>query len=546
VIKLSRPSTTAVTLAAFFALTASAHANELLVNSSADSAPAADASCTLREAVNVANGLALSPECGTGSANPADLDTIRFTPAVTAIDLGGPSGQNTQLSLTTNINIVGPGVTVTNSSPASATGRIFQIAVGDAVTISGLQITGGDVAGSPNAVGGGIHNSGTLTLTDVRVAGNTVTATSSGAIGPNAVGAGIYGEQAGSLALDRVVVEDNEVKATSASGTDNGGLAYGGGIASEGPLTLDRTTVDGNEAVLENSAGTGSYLAYGGGIGQGVLSAVTARRSTVSRNSARATSSTPANMTAEGGGISIITSPAPEHRVELSTISGNTITASAVGATPILRGGGIATGVNNPVTVVGSTIADNGPDPAAPLSGANVSGAGAVDFLNTIIADPRGGPTSENCDATAGSDGFNLDEDGSCDLTSLSQTDQVGDPGLGPLTGNGGLTETMLPSSPAVIDQGEDDETVGGDQRELTRPVDLPGAPNGQGDNADIGAVEIQLPVVTPPGTTPSGASAGTVPGPTGQRAAALKKCKKVKSKKKRKKCRKRAQQLPL
>jgi hypothetical protein len=105
----------------------------------------------------------------------------------------------------------------------------------------------------------------------------------------------------------------------------------------------------------------------------------------------------------------------------------------------------------------------------------------------------------------------------------------------------------MLPSSPAVIDQGEDDETVGGDQRELTRPVDLPAAVNGQGDNADIGAVEIQLPVVTPPVvTTPSTGAVGTVAGPTGERAAALKKCKKKKSKKKRKKCRKRAKKLPL
>jgi DNA-binding beta-propeller fold protein YncE len=53
---------------------------------------------------------------------------------------------------------------------------------------------------------------------------------------------------------------------------------------------------------------------------------------------------------------------------------------------------------------------------------------------------------------------------------------------------------------------------------------------------------EVVPPVTNPPGTTPPPAG----PGATGQRAAALKKCKKKKSAKARKKCKKKAKKLPV
>jgi hypothetical protein len=534
-----RVSIAAAAVALPLAFAANAQAGELLVDSSAD-VIVLDGACTLREAVQAANGN-IFPECGTPSngAGAAGKDTIRFVPAISDIDL---ATLNAQLAIASDTEIIGPGVEVTNSAPASAEGRIFTIASGDTVEISGLEITGGDVNGTGFVAGGAILSRGELTLRDVRIADSSATLTSTGNTPSSTFGGGIFSDQGGSLTLERVVIEDNKAEVTSNSASDLSAVSTGGGIYSEGPLTIDRTTVDDNNALVENTAGPDPALARGGGIFHGTAGALSVRRSTISRNSAAATSSVSADMSAEGGGIAIMTGLA-EHRIDLSTVSGNTLTATAPAATPTIEGGGLAAAAGISVTVISSTIADNGA--AAGASGANVSGANSFGFRNTILADPRGGPTADNCDELAGSEGFNLDDEGSCDLNHVSQTDLVGDPGLAALGDNGGPTETMLPSAPAAIDQGDDGEqTVNGDQRELARPVDLPSAGNGQGDNSDIGAVELQLPTPPAPPVTPV---TPMVPGATetGQRAAALKSCKKKKSKAKRKRCRKKAQLLP-
>jgi CSLREA domain-containing protein len=534
-----RISAATVAVALPLAFAANAQAGDLLVDSPADAVAGSNGACTLREAVLAANGSTLFPECGTPSngSGAAGKDTIRFAPTITDIDL---ATVNTQLDIGSDVELIGPGVEVTNSAPASAEGRILKINAGSTVAISGVAITGGDVNGASFAAGGAINNWGNLTLTNVRIADSSATVISTGNTSPNAAGGGIYGDQGGSLTLDRVVVEDNQARVTSNSAADGLATATGGGIYSDGPLTLDRTTVDGNDALVANTAGADTSLASGGGIVQATVGALSVRRSTISRNSATSTSSVTSSLIAEGAGISIRTGLA-EHRVDLSTVSGNTLAATVPVGSPVIQGGGLAAGGGISVTVISSTIADNGA--AAGAEGANVSGGNSFGFRNTIIADPRGGPTADNCDELAGSEGFNLDDEGSCDLNHISQTDLVADPDLAALGDNGGPTETMLPSGPAVIDQGDDSEqSVLGDQRELGRPVDLPSAGNGQGDRSDVGAVEVQLPVT--PGNPPTPATGGTAE--TGQRAAALKKCKKKKTKAKRKRCRKRAQLLPL
>jgi hypothetical protein len=85
------------------------------------------------------------------------------------------------------------------------------------------------------------------------------------------------------------------------------------------------------------------------------------------------------------------------------------------------------------------------------------------------------------------------------------------------------------------------------DQRGLTRPVDIPTIANSTAtgaDGADMGAVEVQS--IPTGGGGPPAVGGSPPPGPTGQRGAALKKCKKKHSKKARRKCRKRAKRLPL
>jgi hypothetical protein len=114
------------------------------------------------------------------------------------------------------------------------------------------------------------------------------------------------------------------------------------------------------------------------------------------------------------------------------------------------------------------------------------------------------------------------------------------DPQLGPLAGNGGPTQTRLPSNTSPVVNKGSAFGVTTDQRGLSRPVVFPGVANSSAagaDGSDMGAVELQPP--------PAQA------GPTGQRAAALKKCKKKAkkkhwTKKRLKKCKRKARKLPV
>jgi predicted outer membrane repeat protein len=113
----------------------------------------------------------------------------------------------------------------------------------------------------------------------------------------------------------------------------------------------------------------------------------------------------------------------------------------------------------------------------------------------------------------------------------------TGNPMLGPLASNGGPSQTMalLTGSP-LLNAGN--ALTPGSGGSACDGVDQRGFPRGGGAGVcDIGAFEAQ-PVPPAPITSASA--------PTGQRAAALKKCKKKKSAKKRKKCKKKAKLLPV
>jgi hypothetical protein len=143
----------------------------------------------------------------------------------------------------------------------------------------------------------------------------------------------------------------------------------------------------------------------------------------------------------------------------------------------------------------------NGPDTGTD-NNANLApafGGTPMTLKNTIVADPRGGPTSGNCDGAVTSSGFNIDSGTSCGLASQTTTDHSStNPALGALADNGGPTETILPlpGSPAIdkgSSVGQSDATH--DQRGLPRPVDSPTVADvAGGDGSDIGAVEAQRP----------------------------------------------------
>jgi hypothetical protein len=141
-------------------------------------------------------------------------------------------------AISDDLTVTGPGSDQLDISGAN-TYRVFTVNSGQAVTITGLTVRDGHIAG----VGGGIWSAGTLYLEDVRI----VDSTASG-LWPSGNGGGVYISQ-GSVTLSGTLVSSN-----SASQSGGGVYVYGGSA------TL------GGTHVLSNSAdhyGGGVYV-YGG------------------------------------------------------------------------------------------------------------------------------------------------------------------------------------------------------------------------------------------------------------------------------------------
>jgi hypothetical protein len=201
----------------------------------------------------------------------AGADTIDFTGSIfkdaVPDQITLTSGQ---LNINSDITITGTGASKLSISGNNAS-RVFGIAGASKVTISGLSITQGkESAGA----GGGIVNSGTLTLKNSIVSGNTAD-----------FGGGIY--NGGTLTLKNSIISGNTADfgggiynyinstLTLNNSTISGNTAdffNGGGIFNSGTLTLNNSTVSGNTATT-----------YGGGIfnNRGTL---TVNNSTVSGN----------------------------------------------------------------------------------------------------------------------------------------------------------------------------------------------------------------------------------------------------------------------
>jgi CSLREA domain-containing protein len=130
--------------------------------------------------------------------------------------------------------------------------RVFQI-LGSTVTISGLTIDNGHTGLHGDGYGGGIANSGTLTLNNCVIYGNQTETDSNF----RSLGGGIYND--GTLTMSNCTVEAN-VAYTNCT------TVFGGGIYNKGTLTMNSCTVDAN-SINEpcNLADLGEGLANVGG-----------------------------------------------------------------------------------------------------------------------------------------------------------------------------------------------------------------------------------------------------------------------------------------
>lgn len=441
---------------------------------------------SLREAINTANSNGRS-------------DTITFDlPANSPIRLGGqldigPDAGNALV-------IEGPGADQLSVS-GDASSRVFEVAIGANVTISGLTVTDGNAPGVPG-VGGGIVNWGTLTLSSSVVSSNRAASGGGGVYnggtmilndstvlgnstdGEVTEGGGIL--SVGVLKLNNSTVHDNYamfgggiyngggVATLNRSTVSGNGSDFGGGVYNEAALTLNGSTVSGNNAF------------YGGGILS--LGTLVVDSSTISGNSA-----------SDGGGLASDTDLMGEDAtLKNTTISGNSASETGGGVlntdgfmvienttitrntAPVGGGAGVASlGDTETVTEVGATIvsANNGTD---------------VDFVSI--------PSN-----SIQSQGSNIVGDGNAVNAFDEPGDQTGvnSPKLGALADNGGPTKThtLFKDSPAIDAVRPVPETVitAAKQQPCGATEDQRGVRRPQGIACDVGSFELRTVPKPPP-----------------------------------------------
>jgi predicted outer membrane repeat protein len=252
--------------------------------------------CTLRDAINIAQGGAASPGDGCATSGSGSPYMIEFS-VTGAISLG-----STLPPITRNLTITGPttspGITINGN-------HLFQVMVVDSdatLNLDDLTIADGN-AGDQQGGGIFVNPHGTLNVTDSTFSGNSAN-----------VGGGIS-DLGGTLNVTKCTFSGNSAQ----NGVVGGGAIFGGGL-----LSVTKSTFSGNNSVV------------GGGITIGGDASVT--KSTFSGNSA-----------VLGGGIYLDASD--KANVTNSTFSGNSATEA---------GGGIYKKVQSgSLTVTNSTFSGN-------------------------------------------------------------------------------------------------------------------------------------------------------------------------------------------
>lgn len=228
--------------------------------------------CSLREAVDAANGDTVVDTCPMGSGD----DVIRLGTGIyllangAAAEDANATGDLDALAGHGALTIEGTGATTISAQGLGD--RVLDIRPGATVTLRGVTITGG---APPSEDGGGLRNAGTLTLVDAAVVANRAADGAAGVLPSSGhAGGGIW--SSGALSLLRSTVSDN-VAGTGGRGDDGPGVngspgaggGPGGGIFATGALTIDRSRILRNHAGAGGRGGDGSIGGDGGDGGDG-------------------------------------------------------------------------------------------------------------------------------------------------------------------------------------------------------------------------------------------------------------------------------------
>ncbi len=309
--------------------------------------------------------------------------------------------------------------------------------------------------------GGGISNSGLITIDRSTIQGNSAGPTiftldadygyAERASLRGGRGGGIYNGRDGSLSVTDSVVDKN------LAGTDDANphafyeleAGYGGGIFSQGDLTITSSSIVSNTASLD-----------GGAIRQfrGITLLI---NGTLSSNDAGRDGGA---ISLEQGSLEIANTTITANRADTDDLD------SAVGG-----GGGIRT--------------DDAPGSSIPPQ---------LILVNSIVSgNLRGQEGSESPNNLDGQtpeleSRYNLVGSGPTSPSHPSNRNGIDDPQLGPLQNNGGSTPTHAPlSTSPALEAGPNDPLIGPEQEVLPFDQRGPGFPRLSGDRLDIGAVEL-------------------------------------------------------
>lgn len=344
------------------------------------------------------------------------------------------------------------------------------VAAGGQVTVEDTSFAGNEATA---AGGGAIQANGTIDVTDSRFEANTA-----------ALGGALW------TPLADVEVAGSEFIENSAVGGPGGAIRAAGSVTiSDSNLAENSASVNGGAVAADDVEVFSSQIVSNRSREAGGIHADSTVRiedgSLVADNEA---------STTDGGGVVA----GADVRVTFSTLAGN---SAARNGGAILSAGGLTILAN--ATVTGNTADAGGgiwTDGSIELLYATVVGNEGADGANLHIGNPGGeldafgsvvaATVGDNCALAAGvatdSHGYNFSDDATCGFTAATDTENGGDPGLGPLADNGGPTPTLLPAatSPLVdaIPLADCDGTLEIDQRGVSRP---------QGSGCDVGAVEV-------------------------------------------------------
>jgi hypothetical protein len=449
--------------------------------------------------------------------------------------------------------------------------------------------------------GGGIfNNAGDLTVQNSTISQNHVDATqsNSNAVSAFARGAGIFNNSGNDLSITNTTIDGNQATATRNSGPASQATAVGGGVLSNGKLTMKRSTVSNNTTTGTSADNDVSVQAQSAGLqlaDDTVANTSLIELSTIASNRSTATCTGCAGSAQGGEGVlatnlvkvaivsttfgdngpnSGLTTPPGKN---LLVQSGTTSLQNTILADPF--GMGANCDVGGTLTNLGYNI-DYSPDAtqSCGLSGANqdlftdpeigqiaANGGTTQTFAipKTSSAVDKGtnaGQTTPALDqrsltrpsdwfSIADATGGNATDIGSFELqNTLVRTLTVNKAG----SGSGSVTSDVggINCGATCSDQFDDGQavTLTATPDYGSQPATWSGCDSVNGSNqclVTLGSNKSVTATFDSPAQPGTGNTTTTTPGPTGQRAAALKKCKKKKKGKKRKKCKRKANALP-